>query len=325
MLRVTDRGTFEHGSSTLQLRGDPDDAARLADVRRRAHRGAGDQRVRPARDDKVVAAWNGLAIAGLCDAGLLLGEPEYVDAAVAAGLLLVDLHLRDGRLLRVSRDGSRWAAMPACWRTTVRSRAGSCHWRRPPATPAGWTTRSRCSRRRSTHFRADDGGFHDTADDAEPLVARPRDPSDNASPSGLSLMVHALSTYAALTGSGRHRDAAEEALATVAELARRAPRFAGWSLAAAQTMLDGPDEIAVVGPPGPERDALAARRAAAPWCCGRGRRRPARGPPAAGGPHHGRRPPGGVRLPPSGLRPSGHLARRAAPRGLRPKALRGLP
>jgi uncharacterized protein YyaL (SSP411 family) len=87
-------------------------------------------------------------------------------------------------------------------------------------------------------------------------VARPRDPSDNASPSGLSAIVHALAGYAALTGSGRHRQAAEEALATTRALAERAPRFAGWSLAAAEAMLDGPLEIAVVGPPGPERDAL---------------------------------------------------------------------
>ena len=75
-------------------------------------------------------------------------------------------------------------------------------------------------------------------------------------------MVHALSTYAALTGSGRHRDAAEAALASVATLAERAPRFAGWSLAAARSMLAGPEEIAVVGPAGPDRETLtrAARR-----------------------------------------------------------------
>ena len=106
-------------------------------------------------------------------------------------------------------------------------------------------------------FRAEDGGFYDTGADAEALVARPRDPSDNASPSGLSATVHALVGLAALTGEQAYREAAEEALATVATLAEKAPRFAGWSLAAAEAMVDGPREVAVVGRPGAERDALA--------------------------------------------------------------------
>jgi uncharacterized protein YyaL (SSP411 family) len=109
-------------------------------------------------------------------------------------------------------------------------------------------------------FRADDGGFFDTAADAEALVTRPRDPGDNASPSGLSSTIHALVDAHALTGEGRYRQVAEEALATVATLAERAPRFAGWSLAAAQTMVTGgPLEVAVVGPAGVERAALALR------------------------------------------------------------------
>src|SRR4051794_11570420 len=94
-------GTFERGTSTLQLLRDPDDPDRLDDVRRRLL-AARESRVRPARDDKVVAAWNGLAIAGLVDAGRLLGREEYVDAARAAGDLLVGTHLVDGRLRRVS-------------------------------------------------------------------------------------------------------------------------------------------------------------------------------------------------------------------------------
>lgn len=98
-------------------------------------------------------------------------------------------------------------------------------------------------------FAAEDGGFHDTAADAESLVARPRDPSDNASPSGQSALVHPLVRYAALTGAGRHREAAEAALAHVRPLAERVPRFAGWSLAAAEAVLDGPLEVAVVGDP----------------------------------------------------------------------------
>ena len=101
-----------------------------------------------------------------------------------------------------------------------------------------------------TRFAADDGGFHDTADDAETLMVRPRDPGDNASPSGHSSVIHALLSYAALTGSGRHRDAAEAALKVSRRIADQSPRFAGWSLAAAETALEGPVEVAIVGAEG---------------------------------------------------------------------------
>jgi uncharacterized protein len=254
LLSVTDAGTFEHGTSTLQLREDPEDLERWFDCRQRL-REAREQRQRPARDDKVVAAWNGLAISGLCVAGTRLGTPAYVDAAVAAGELLLRTHLVDGRLRRVSRDGvvgapvgvlDDYGCVASGFLDLVQA-TGDARW----LGPAGDLLDVALDR-----FRADDGGFHDTADDAEALVARPRDPSDNASPAGLSATVHALATYAALTGSGRHRQAAEEALAMTRGLAERGPRFAGWSLAAGEAMLDGPLEIAVVGPPGPERSAL---------------------------------------------------------------------
>ena len=113
-------------------------------------------------------------------------------------------------------------------------------------------------------FRAEDGGFFDTASDAEALVARPRDPSDNASPSGTSAMVHALVAAAAMTGEGRYRQAAEEALGTVASLAVQAPRFAGWSLAAAEALAAGPLEVAVVGPAGRRATSWSAPPAALP-------------------------------------------------------------
>jgi uncharacterized protein YyaL (SSP411 family) len=69
-------------------------------------------------------------------------------------------------------------------------------------------------------------------------------------------MVHALLAAAALTGEGRYERAAEEALGTVAALALQAPRFTGWSLAAAEALAAGPLEVAVVGPAGEARDAL---------------------------------------------------------------------
>ena len=255
LLSVTETGTFEHGASTLQLREDPDDLARWFDCQRRL-REARATRERPARDDKVVAAWNGLAISGLCVAGTLIDLPAYVDAAVEAGELLTRVHWVDGRLRRVSRDGV--AGSPAGVLEDYGCVASGFLDLLQATGDARWLgLAEQLLDVALTHFRADDGGFFDTADDAEALVARPRDPSDNASPSGLSSTLHALSTFAAVTGSGSHRDAAESALASVAAIAERAPRFAGWSLAAAQSMVEGPEEIAVVGPAGPERAALA--------------------------------------------------------------------
>ena len=101
---MTTNGTFEHGTSVLQLLHDPPDVDRW----RLSVRGCcccASGRVPPSRDDKVVAAWNGLAIAALAETGALLEVPEYLTAAVDAADLLVRVHLRDGRLLRTSRNG----------------------------------------------------------------------------------------------------------------------------------------------------------------------------------------------------------------------------
>ncbi|MGH3357755.1 MAG: thioredoxin domain-containing protein, partial [Nocardioidaceae bacterium] len=255
LLEVTEQGTFEQGASTLQLLGDPDDAERWSRVRGRLA-AVRAERTRPARDDKVVAAWNGLAIGALAEAGCLLGERSYVDAAVRAADLLVDLHLDGRRLLRVSRDG---VAGPhagvledygcvAHGFLALLSATGDPVWLRRAGDLLDVALEQ---------FADGEGGFYDTAADAETLVTRPRDPSDNASPSGQSALVHALLGYAAVTGSGRHRDAAEAALQTVRRLAERVPRFAGWSLAAAEAAVAGPLEIAVVGEAGdPARDEL---------------------------------------------------------------------
>jgi uncharacterized protein len=98
-------------------------------------------------------------------------------------------------------------------------------------------------------------GFYDTADDSERLLYRPADPADGPSPSGPFAVAGALLSYAALTGSARHRDAAFAALRTVPAIASRFPRAAGWGLAVAEASLAGPVEIAVVGPAGDERTA----------------------------------------------------------------------
>ncbi|MDQ3616014.1 MAG: thioredoxin domain-containing protein, partial [Actinomycetota bacterium] len=248
VFEVTQSGTFEHGSSTLQLLADPDDTDRWQSVRARLLE-ARSARVRPARDDKIVAAWNALAISSLVEAGLLLEEQRYVDAATAAADLLVTLHLRDGKLLRVSRDGV--AGQHAGVLEDYGCVANAFLALLSATGKAIWLERAGSLLDQALEqFSAGDGGFHDTGEDAETLIARPRDPSDNASPSGQSALVHALLGFAAVTGSGRHREAAESALRNVHALAERVPRFAGWSLAAAEAAVAGPLEVAVIGEAG---------------------------------------------------------------------------
>jgi uncharacterized protein len=253
---VTERGTFEHGTSTLQLPADPDDAARFAAVRGRLLE-ARERRPRPVRDDKVVAAWNGLAVAGLAEAGALLGRDDVVGAAVDAAELLWDLHAdADGRLVRVSREG---VAGPHAGVLEDHACVAEGFLALLAVTgDARWLTRAEALLGQVLErFPDGRGGFYDTAADAETLVRRPQDPTDNATPAGQSAAAGALLTYAAVTGSGRHRGAAESALQASRALAGRAARFAGWGLAVAEAALEGPVEVAVVGATGdPLRDEL---------------------------------------------------------------------
>ena len=88
-------------------------------------------------------------------------------------------------------------------------------------------------------------------------MRRPQDPTDNAYPSGTSAAAGALLSFAALTGSSRHRAAAESALGVAGAAGGRAPRAFGWALAVAEALVDGPREVAVAGPDGdPLRAAL---------------------------------------------------------------------
>ena len=93
LLSVTGPGTFELGTSTLQLRQDPDDPQWWQRIRRRCWPTQRNRRPQPARDDKVITAWNGLAIAALAEAGVLLDEPRYLAAAAGCARFLLDVAL----------------------------------------------------------------------------------------------------------------------------------------------------------------------------------------------------------------------------------------
>jgi uncharacterized protein YyaL (SSP411 family) len=251
LLGVTGAGTFERGFSTLQLRDDPDDDERWQRVRA-ALLETRAQRTRPARDDKVVASWNGLAISALAEAGVLLDEPDFTAAAVDAAELLVRVHLVGGQgagaFVRTSRDGV--AGSNAAVLEDHGSVAEGFLAVLGVTGDAVWLERARVLLDRVVdHFADPAGGFFDTADDAETLVVRPKDASDNAYPSGTSAAVHALIACAAITGEHRYRAAAESGIASASSIATQLPRFAGWTLAAAEALVAGPLEIAVVGAP----------------------------------------------------------------------------
>jgi uncharacterized protein YyaL (SSP411 family) len=248
---VTEAGTFEHGRSVLQRRSDPDDEERLGRVSA-ALLAARNDRVRPGRDDKVVTAWNGLAIAALAECGLLLAEPGFVAAASGAASLLARLHLAGGRLARTSRAGEAGPSAGvledyACLAEgllVLSGVSGQAHW----VPLAGELLETVLTR-----FADGSGGFYDTADDGESLLYRPADPADGPTPSGTFAAAGALLGYAALTGSARHREAARAALGVLEPIAARFPRAAGAGLAVAEALIAGPAEIAVVGPPGDPR------------------------------------------------------------------------
>ncbi|MEU5073352.1 thioredoxin domain-containing protein [Streptomyces asoensis] len=247
---VTEEGTFEEGASVLQLPQQEEvfDAGRIAGIKERLLRERGG-RAAPGRDDKVVAAWNGLAIAALAETGAYFDRPDLVEAATGAADLLVRLHLDDqARIARTSKDGQVGAnagvledyADVAEGFLALASVTGEGVW----LEFAGFLLDHVLTR-----FVDDDSGaLFDTAADAEQLIRRPQDPTDNAVPSGWSAAAGALLSYAAHTGSEPHRSAAERALGVVKALGPRVPRFIGWGLAAAEALLDGPREVAVVVP-----------------------------------------------------------------------------
>ncbi len=244
---VTEQGTFEDGLSTLQLLADPD-TARLADIQARLF-AVREQRARPGRDDKVVAAWNGWLISSLIDAAMIFGEPAWLNSARVAAQLLWRVHWIDGRLRRTSRDGQVGLA-PGILEDYAAVAQAFVGLAAATAEPA-WLEHAReLIEVILGQFDDGAGGFFDTAADAEQLYARPHDPTDNATPSGLSATVHSLQAFARLTGEDVYAARAEDAAGTAGQLIARAPRFAGWLLADAisRTPDHAPVQIAILGP-----------------------------------------------------------------------------
>jgi hypothetical protein len=206
-------------------------------------------RVRPARDDKAVAAWNGLAMRALAEAGTVLGEARYLEAAEAtARFALAELRRPDGRLLRSRREG-RGAVTGFCDDYAALA-LGLLALFRADGDPA-WFGAAAGLVEDMVRLFGDPatGAFFTTGGDAEPLIARPLDLSDHPVPSANALAAEALLTLAAYTGESRHLDRAEAVFRAAGTFLERAPAAVGHLAGVLAVALAPPRELAIVGAP----------------------------------------------------------------------------
>jgi uncharacterized protein YyaL (SSP411 family) len=203
-------------------------------------------RVRPATDDKVLVAWNALAMISFAEAGRYLNRPDYVDMAIRnAGFLIRALHPSD-RLLRSWRLGQAqhnacledYAALILALLSTYQSNPQN-RW---------YEAAVNLSNEMLAHFTDPSGGFYDTRDDQELLFTRPKDLQDNALPCGNSLAAMSLLQLSAYSGQSALRQRAEDMLRFIQAWCVRYPTaFANW-LCAIDFGLNPVSEVALLAP-----------------------------------------------------------------------------
>ena len=206
-------------------------------------------RERPAVDDKVLTAWNALAVRALAEAGRIFDEPTYVDGAVrCADFVWANLRDKDGRLLRSWREGIAAVKGFADDHSLL---AGAFLTLYETTADLRWFVAARelCDALLELFADPDRGGFFQTGSDADELVIRPKDLYDNAVPSGNSAAAEALLRLSSLTGVQRYEDAAVSALRLVRDVMTMAPSGFGDALCALDLYLGPAYEVAIVGDP----------------------------------------------------------------------------
>ena len=250
---VTGQGNFEHGLSVLRRDRDPQDVDRLNRVIAKLFEVRSERPVL-ARDDKIVAAWNGMAISALVRAGTVFREASWIEAASSAADLLVSVHLgavssHPTRLVRVSRDGVPGIhALGVLEDQAVVARA-FIDLVQVTGDPAWLSLAETLLVDIKAHF-VDGVTLTDTADDvaavSDAISHRGVDPSDNVTPSGWSSALDAALAYSALTGDTEWRTWAEQFFDPIVTLTSSHPRFTGFGATVLTRWLDGPREVALM-------------------------------------------------------------------------------
>ena len=200
------------------------------------------KRVRPITDIKILTAWNGLMIAGLADAGRILGNKEYIDAAIdAAEFVLTNLRKDDGRLLRSHAAGeSRFNAYIDDYAFLA---SGLFALHRATGDEKWLSSGKEITEKQLTLFWDDvDGGFFFTSNDHPALIVRVKDPVDSALPSGSSLSAENLLYLAAQTDDPRYPEKLRLTLRSSAPMFEKAPAAVPRLAAVLAEYLDGSPE-----------------------------------------------------------------------------------
>jgi hypothetical protein len=240
-----DRGPNFEGKSILWLPGPPD-PERSASWRKRSFE-ARERRVKPGRDDKVLAAWNGLMARAFAEAGRALGRADYVTAARRNAEFVLGSMRADGRLLRT------WKAGEARLKGYLEDHAmvaAALLELYASSFDRLWLDEARGIVDAMLRLFWDDGlgGFFDTGADHEHLIVRPRNLYDNAVPCGSSVAVEVLLRLAVLTGEERYERHALSALRPMADLLGRHPTAFGRFLCALDFHIGPQVEVALVAP-----------------------------------------------------------------------------
>ncbi len=251
---VTAGGNFE-GENILHV-AHPDETAWAALAQARAALYAVRvKRPPPLRDEKILAAWNGLAISGFAVGGRVLGEPRYVAAAARAAAFVLERMRPGGRLTRSWKDGRTGVA--AFLDDQVFLTAGLLdlyeatfdrRWLEEAVALAGDTEQ---------RFADPAGGWFMTAGDHERLIAREKPAYDGAEPSGASVALLSVLRLHTFTSDDRWRVVAERGFASLAPRLTENPLALAEALLAVDYAADEPREIAIVWPPGAGPDSAA--------------------------------------------------------------------
>jgi len=220
------------------------------------------QRVWPGLDDKVLASWNGLMVRGIAEAARAFGNDEYAQVAIEGGEFLFGKMVREGRVLRTYKSGRARIAGYLEDHASLALAALSLYELTFDET---WLARARELGESIVRLFWDDdvNAFFDTASDHEQLVVRPRDVTDNATPSGTSLAAELLARLAELHHDVDARRRATWIIETQIQTMQRYPSAFGHALGAADMLVHGAVELAIVGDPTAEDFKTLDRAAAA--------------------------------------------------------------